>query len=161
MKGFTLIELIVVLAIAAILATVGLPSMVEFVQNNRLAAETNRFVSSIRFARSEAVKRNEAITLNSSANSWSDGWAINVGAAPVNPTSEILRNEVAASQGITISSGAPTTANLTYQADGTIANTRTQFFICDERGSDLGRVVTINVTGRVDVGELPNGTNCP
>lgn len=56
-RGFTLLELMVAIAVLAILATVGVPSFRELIQNNRVTTQTNELVSALNFARTEAVKR--------------------------------------------------------------------------------------------------------
>jgi len=55
--GFTLIELVVTMAVAAILVTVALPNMRAFIQNGRLNTQTNDLIGDLNFARSEAIKR--------------------------------------------------------------------------------------------------------
>jgi len=61
--AFTFVELIVALAIAAILMTIGVPSMRDLIRNNRLVAATNTFVSTMNIARSEAIKQGRNATL--------------------------------------------------------------------------------------------------
>ena len=51
-NGFTLIELMITLAVAAIVLTVGIPSFQDFVYNNRLTTQANRFVTDMALARS-------------------------------------------------------------------------------------------------------------
>ncbi|UYG08080.1 GspH/FimT family pseudopilin [Halomonas sp. M4R1S46] len=63
-KGFTLIELLAALAVAVILATVAVPSFQELMARNRLAADFNHVLSGLNYARSEAVKRRDDITVN-------------------------------------------------------------------------------------------------
>jgi len=59
-RGFSLIELMVVLAIAAILLGVGLPSFKDFLANSKMAETNNALVHSIQLARSTSVERLEA-----------------------------------------------------------------------------------------------------
>lgn len=56
-RAFTLIELMVTIAIAAVLMTIAVPSMTSFLGNNRVAATTNTLVHSLQVARAEAIKR--------------------------------------------------------------------------------------------------------
>lgn len=79
--GFTLMELLIGIAVLAILTTLALPSFTQFIQNNRLAGEANEMVAAFQFARSEALKRGIAVQVCSSADGascggsdWSDGW---------------------------------------------------------------------------------------
>jgi prepilin-type N-terminal cleavage/methylation domain-containing protein len=57
-SGFTLIEVLTIMLVVAVLASVGLPGMTRMLEGNRLSSNTNRLVSSLYAARSEAVKRN-------------------------------------------------------------------------------------------------------
>lgn len=83
-RGFSLIELMVAIALLAIMATLAAPSLQTLIQNNRAAAISNDLVSSVRLARSEAVSRAQQMTLCPStdgaacANStnWATGWLI-------------------------------------------------------------------------------------
>jgi type IV fimbrial biogenesis protein FimT len=56
--GFTLVELMVVLAILTVLLVLATPSFTSFVRNSELAAAAHSFVASLNAARSEAMKRN-------------------------------------------------------------------------------------------------------
>ena len=86
--GFTLIELMITLAIVAILLTVGVPSLKTFMQGNQLVASTNELVSALHVARSEAIKLNAKVSICSSSNgtscsgssSWKEGWIVFVDA---------------------------------------------------------------------------------
>lgn len=81
-SGFTLIELMAVLAIAAILASVAVPSFRSMIQNNRLATQANELTGTLNFARSEAIKRGNSVTVCVSNNqagctggtTWENGW---------------------------------------------------------------------------------------
>lgn len=75
-KGFTLIELIVAIAVAAILLTVAVPSLSNLIRNNRVTGQTNELVSMINFARNEAIRRNDSIDVDLIAGT--DGWSAEV-----------------------------------------------------------------------------------
>lgn len=82
--GITMIELLIVLIILAILLTLAAPYMGEIIQRNRLAADSSMFNVDLAFARSEAIKRRQPVTVCSSGNGqtcsgnddWSGGWII-------------------------------------------------------------------------------------
>lgn len=83
-RGFTLIELMVTLTILGILTLLAAPSFNEAILGNKLAGFSNTFVASAQLARSEAIKRNNAVTLCRSADgqtcaasgTWQQGWIV-------------------------------------------------------------------------------------
>jgi len=82
--GFTLIELMVGVAIMAILLMVGVPSFQSAVASSRLSTSTNDVVSALALARTEAIRRGTRVTVCKSANAtgcttagnWAQGWII-------------------------------------------------------------------------------------
>lgn len=72
-KGFTLLELVIVLVISAIVIGGALPSMTQSVRNNTVASQNLSIISMLNFARSEAIRRNTDVTLELTAvgNTWS------------------------------------------------------------------------------------------
>lgn len=80
--GFTLVELMVTIAIVAILSAIALPSFSNSIRNNRLATTTNEFIAAVNLARSEAVKSNRTGQVCASSDgatcgtNWSDGWIV-------------------------------------------------------------------------------------
>lgn len=81
-SGVTLIELMVTVAVVAVLATIAVPGMREFLQANRLAAQSNEFITTLSLARSEALKRGRPVTVcrsmdgASCGGEWADGWIV-------------------------------------------------------------------------------------
>ena len=75
--GFTLIELVVVLAIMAILMAIAAPSFVSFQRNSTLTSTANSFLSAVAAARAEAMKRGlKAYVVPLSGSSWTNGWRV-------------------------------------------------------------------------------------
>lgn len=66
-KGFTLIELMITLLVAALVLGIGVPNFQEFVANNRMATATNDVISALHLARSEAVKLRRNVSICPSA----------------------------------------------------------------------------------------------
>ena len=76
-KGFTLIELMVTIALAAILMMVAVPSFTTFMRNSQLTSFTNSLLASINAARGEAMKRGRyAMVVPTDGANWSSGWII-------------------------------------------------------------------------------------
>ncbi len=61
--GFTLIELLIILFVLVVTLALAVPAMQEMVKNNRLTGQANEMISLVAFARNEALRRNESITL--------------------------------------------------------------------------------------------------
>jgi len=82
--GFTLVELLLAIAVATILLSVGAPSFTALLNSTRLTDASNALLSSMHLARSEAVKRNSRVTLCKSADGsscakaggWEQGWIV-------------------------------------------------------------------------------------
>lgn len=80
--GFTLVELMVTLAVAAIVATVAIPSFMSMIASNRVTAGSNEMVTALNLGKSEAIRSGHNTILCKSANGstcggkWSDGWIL-------------------------------------------------------------------------------------
>lgn len=80
-SGFTLVELMITLAILAILLGLAMPAVTDFAIKQRVSSQANEMMLSLAFARSEAVKRNLNIRImpvTGSHNGWRDGWCIGI-----------------------------------------------------------------------------------
>jgi len=74
--GHTLVELLFVLAIAAILSSLALPVMRDMLQQHRLSATVNDFLAAVTLARSEAIRRGAQVMLVPAADGWASGWVV-------------------------------------------------------------------------------------
>lgn len=83
--GFSAVELLVSLAIVAIFAALAVPSLHEFVNEQRLGSTTSQLVNDLNFARAEAIKRNARVlvcaratgtTACSNQTDWQKGWLV-------------------------------------------------------------------------------------
>lgn len=77
--GFTLIELMIVMAIAGVLAVVAAPSMTELIAGVRLRSAASDMLASLLYARSEAIKRGSTTTVDPNGGDYATGWNVKVG----------------------------------------------------------------------------------
>src|SRR5262245_54788327 len=93
--GFTLIEMMVTIAIAALLFAIGVPMFRNASLGARLSAGANNLLASVQLARSEAIKRNVQVTLCASsdgatcaaAGGWEQGWII------IDPDGDLIQRQ--------------------------------------------------------------------
>jgi len=183
--GFTLIELMVTLAIMVIVITVGIPSFNTVIRDNRLVSQYNDLVTALSLARSEAIKNTTTVTLCDSANNatclnlnqWELGWIVftdvNGNGAVDAGIDTILR--VGAPIGGPFANGNNTLRELGFASTGNSVqylptglmggNTSGTFRVCDPRGAISARAVNINAVGRIsratdtDANNIVNGFN--
>ena len=63
-RGLTLVELVVTIAIAAILMAIAMPSFSTFLVNSRVKSAAGRLQQDLQWARAEAIKENQVVTVN-------------------------------------------------------------------------------------------------
>lgn len=92
MHGFTLIELMVTLAVLAIILAFAVPNMSTFSKKQAVRSTTDELLLSMVYARSEALKRNESIYILPAAGGWNNGWCVTQSGANCNVQSKLLRS---------------------------------------------------------------------
>jgi type IV fimbrial biogenesis protein FimT len=175
-QGFTLVELLVTVAVAAAVLTAGVPSFSELVQNNRMTAHVNEFVADVNLARSEAIKRGETMVLckrNSNAtdcddsSEWVEGWLV---FADENEDGSVSAGEdIVRVHGtlMGLSSVHFMLPRLTYEATGFLrrqgqscsSNPDCRLTFCDSRGVDKAKGLQLSSTGRLSV--VTSDLTCP
>lgn len=75
-QGFTLIELMIVIAIAAILMSTAAPAMRIYMLNKQASSLLRELQQDINYARNQAISSSEDVTLRPLANNWDNGWEV-------------------------------------------------------------------------------------
>jgi type IV fimbrial biogenesis protein FimT len=81
-RGFTTVELLIVMVISAILVALAAPSFSRLLKSNSMASGVNTFMSDMRYARSEAVRRGGAVVMCRSDSPEAANPVCNTGAGP-------------------------------------------------------------------------------
>jgi type IV fimbrial biogenesis protein FimT len=163
-RGFTLMELIITILVAAILTAIAVPAFDSFVKNDRDSAQVNSLAYSMNYARSEAVKRDlatgvsvcpSANGLNCNGTAWAGGWMVYY-IDPVNGLTTLQTvPALAGGNTVTAHGAATTTTGITFLSSGMATGLAgpmaapLQINICDTRGATYARDIEVNVAGRV------------
>jgi type IV fimbrial biogenesis protein FimT len=164
-RGLTLIELMVVLAITAIMLAVAVPSMMTLTTTNRVTVEVNSLVGDLQYARSEAIKQGIPVSLCVSSNgssclnssNWQTGWIvfpdatgsgqIATGVTPLRVRPAWLSTDTFVA--------APSVGSLTYSRDGFAMNLPTSgtvtLTLLPRSGASQKRCLVLNRVGRQSI----------
>ncbi len=156
-SGFTLMELMITIAIAAILLALAAPNMGDFIKNNRMTSEANNLVAQINRARGEASKRGVIVILCRSSNAttaapscdtsagnaknWTIGW-IMYATSTITTAEEdysaashtLLARYAALDNGVRITTNGYAEPRLAFRTDSTsLESGVARFALCDDR----------------------------
>jgi len=169
-SGFTLVEMLLTVAVISIVMAFALPSMRAFSQNDRLTTNVNSMVGHLAYARSEAVKRSQQVSVCVSNNtetpapsctggSWEDGWLVYIDADASNTfdANEIVIKAHAPLTGDNRLTPTALGVQITYNNRGFLASSTGSMQLCDARNGPHGKTLTLTATGRV---RLETDTAC-
>ena len=143
--GFTLVELMVVVSVLALLASLAAPSMGRIIAAQRVKSSASNLHLALLKARSEAIKRNSAVTLEPvTGSNWASGWNIRSGTTTIDVTQAQAR--------VVVTPTPNPTPSLTYRADGRL-NGAAVMFVMSSEASPTSRCVSVDPTGRPYVKE--------
>jgi len=161
-SGFTLIELMIVLAIAATLLVMVVPSFQNQILNSRMSAATSDLLGSFMSAKAESSGRSDFVTVCKrnvagsgcvTSGNWDQGWLTFVdsdGDGVVDGGEQIIQIHRALPEGTTARGTAQIANLITYRPNGMTSLTATQTLVlCDKRGfGDFARGVVVSILGK-------------
>ncbi len=164
-RGFTLLELMVVLIIVAIMLGIAIPDFHTVLLNRRLNGLIDNLYNSLNYARSTALSNDEPVTVcplgtaggTTCGSNWNAGWI--VVKQPPQGTSAVLNTTVLSANGPTlksvpIGSGSSVT-QITFNGLGLLSTTQTLLVACDSRGSSAARAISVYATGFIQASNTP------
>jgi type IV fimbrial biogenesis protein FimT len=137
--GFTMVELLVTIAIATILTTVAIPSFSGLIASQRAKTAASELFASLLTARSDAIMRNANVTVSPLAGGWGQGWQI-----------LDLANNVLETHGALTNVIIPPTGGVTFRPSGRVtAASASMFQISTTSGSSTNyQCISLNLSGR-------------
>lgn len=165
-RGFTLFELLIVIAVAGIAAGLAIPSFNTQIRNNSSVAVTNEFSDSLGYARSEAIKRSSRVSVCASRNGtacdgeWKEGYIVFVDTATSDTAAAALVGTVLkywqppkGAIEFKVEFGGTTTNFFRYTAAGTLARVSTNPLTASIKltgcQGNYARNISINTSGQV------------
>ena len=172
--GFTAIELIMVVLIAALLLTLAAPEFITVTRNNRLTNQIAQVSYALNLARSEAVKRAIPVTMCKSSTgtdcetsgvNWESGWIVfsdNDGDQTVDAGDgdTIVQLTQALLTGFTLRGSTDLANAVTFTSNGSSAVQGTMV-LCASNRIDWARSVTVNLAGRIRSGADTDNDGTP
>lgn len=171
LSGFTLIEVLVVIALLGIVTALAAPGFASLVQSNRVQAAAGELQSALYYARSEAMSRGVNVVVTTDpedANGWMGALKISTVETVVLPTAEVLRRY---SSGLgtgvngTGSLGGTPLTKLTFQPNGSVKlEGEAIILVCATNALAQGRQFNLKQGGRLTVKEYtpnrPSAVGC-
>lgn len=138
--GFSLVELLIVVAIAAVLAGLALPNYQFMLVNMEIRGISFDLVTQMMFARSEALKRNSTVQIDPVGGDWNKGWQIKFGSDVLREQPPVKRVDVAVSPA--------STTSIRFSQTGRVSNGALAIQISDAAGkSPEISCVSVGLTG--------------
>jgi type IV fimbrial biogenesis protein FimT len=164
--GFTLIEVLVVVAIMGVVLAIGVPGVQSLLNTQKMKSATFDLVTTTMFARSEAIKwggaSSSSISIAAPSNNFNSGWCIvftSSTACSLSAPGDGVMQVIKATSGVTYTYQG-TAAPITFTRTGRLSGgTSVKFLVADTDPHPVPpRCVTIDTTGNATVRVLASGT---
>lgn len=176
-KGFTLVELMITIAVAAVLLAIAVPSFTRLMANTRQTSATNSLLQAFEYARNSALREGQSVTVcpiatptdTSCSTDWNTGWGVI--SAPAGAASVLLTSGNLDAYGVTVKASGGTVP-LVFTPRGLVTGLPIGtgidlFTFCDDRGAAYAHSVVVNTGGYIQTSQTPgvdpdgNPLTCP
>ncbi|MEJ2451552.1 MAG: GspH/FimT family pseudopilin [Gammaproteobacteria bacterium] len=174
--GFTIMELMISIAILFIVTAIGIPGYISYVRNGSRDNTVTDLYSNMNYARSEAIKLNTNVSMcragnttaanaacGGTARNWTTGWLIfvdNNNNGDFDPGERLLKIGAPIKNGIQVMASTTADPSISFLNDGSlkiVAGGTATFAVCDDRDNDgtydkaYGRDISISAMGRPEI----------
>jgi type IV fimbrial biogenesis protein FimT len=170
--GVTAFELVVAMAIAAILLATGVPAVKNYTWNLRLRTALDSLQTDLNLARAHAISHNTAMVVCPAASTddcsgtprWQGGWIVftDLNGDHHRQAGEALVKYAGAVEFLDISSSLAR-SYLRFYPNGSAPGSNVSILFCDERGARFGAKIVVSNSGRIrsETGGIEATANCP
>ncbi|MGL5047643.1 MAG: GspH/FimT family pseudopilin [Shewanella sp.] len=153
-RGFTLVELMVTVAIAAILLTIGVPSFTALYQSSRSSTEITKIANIFTFARNQAVNYGTTVTVcpygeAACGTDWQKGFTVYI--EPITVPKNILKVLNTSYEGDKTSVTGAAANKISFTADG-LASGAASIIYCANGKSESSQSFSISTSGLIQEG---------
>ena len=129
-RGFTLLELMIVVLLVAIVATIAVPGFSRLIESNRITSYTNTVLGAFSFARTEAIRVGDRIDVVANGGNWGGGFVVEQGG-------NVVREIAPPPTGIALNRLDGGGAQFTFRATGELVGGDAEFEVCG--ADEIGR----------------------
>jgi type IV fimbrial biogenesis protein FimT len=164
-SGLTIVEIMITLAIAAVLLGIALPAFDGFIEQRRMTTQVNAFLLSVQYSRSEATRRGTNVSMialdaSDDADEWGPGWCVVAGnPAPANcpapgAVTSLRRFDAMAPNTLTGEGALDTVDRLTFNSRGLLVGAVGGTLDLCGAAAGSGRRISLAATGRASSSEV-------
>lgn len=139
-RGFTLLELMITLVVAAIILGLAVPSFQRTIANNAVKAATQDLVATLQAARAQSMSSRTSVTVEPESGGWGSGWSLQLQSSVESDETYIPSDKIRIKTDLT---------SLTFRPQGGLSAPSSSIIVCHTDTDIPGRKITVTFLGRV------------